>query len=256
MNRKYLIIPEYEQPDKSLELAQQYAAGFEYNDFFLPRIYCDEEEVKNRCNTYCKLPGDRSADTLHGVFLDMAITSRDPQIRSYSRKRTEQSLEIGETLGVRGVVFHSGLIAELQTASYLDSWLYEAEEFWRSMAEKHSELEIYLENSFEKSPEMLVRLKKNMEDVRNFKLCFDYGHACLTPTPVTEWARKMGSYTGHIHLNDHDLRADLHQVPGEGALDFQQCKSLLEQYFAEVPILLELNGIEQQRKALEYMTKL
>ena len=256
MNRKYLIIPEYEQLDKTMELAEQYSLGFEYNDFFHPRIYSNEEEVKNRCNTYLKLPRDRGADTLHGVFLDMAVTSRDPQIRSYSRKKVEQSLEIGERLGVRGVVFHSGLIAELQIASYLDSWLYESEAFWRIMAKNYSGVEIYLENSFEKTPEMLIRLKQNMEDVKNFKLCLDYGHACLTPTPVAEWAKKMGPYVGHIHLNDHDLRADLHQVPGEGALDFQQCKSLMEEYLAKVPILLELNGIEQQRKALEYMTKL
>lgn len=256
MNRKYLIIPEYEQLDKTMELAEQYRLGFEYNDFFNPLIYSDEEEVKKRCNTYMKLPRDRSADTLHGVFLDMVVTSGDPWVRSYSREKVKQSLEIGKRLGVKGVVFHSGLIAELQTASYLDSWLYESEAFWRIMAKDYSGVEIYLENSFEKTPEMLIRLKQNMEDVKNFKLCLDYGHACLTPTSVVEWAKKMGPYVGHIHLNDHDLQADLHQVPGEGAIDFQQCKSLLEEYLAKVPVLLELNGTEQQRKALEYMTNL
>lgn len=256
MNRKFLIIPEYEQLDKTMELAEQYSLGFEYNDFFDPWIYSDAEEVARRCGAYLSLQRDRSFDTLHGVFLDMAVTSRDRKIRSYSREKVEQSLEIGEKLGVRGVVFHSGLIAELQTASYLNSWLYESEAFWRIAAKNYSGMEIYLENSFEKSPEMLVRLKQNMEDVKNFKLCLDYGHACLTQTPVTEWAERMGPHTGHLHLNDHDLKADLHQIPGEGVLDFRLCKSLLERHFAGVPILLELNGIARQRKALEYMTKL
>ena len=36
MNRKYLIIPEYEQLDKTMELAEQYNLGFEYNDFYMP----------------------------------------------------------------------------------------------------------------------------------------------------------------------------------------------------------------------------
>lgn len=256
MNRKFLIIPEYKQLDKTIELAKQYEVGFEYNDFFDPWVYSDRDEVERRCSTYLSLPRDRSLDTLHGVFLDMAVTSRDLKIRSYSRRRVEQSLEIGERLGVRGVVFHSGLIAELQTASYLEGWLYESESFWRSAAKDHPGVEIYLENSFERSPEMLIRLKQNMKDIKNFKLCLDYGHACLTQTPVTEWAEKMGPYTGHIHLNDHDLRADLHQAPGEGALDFGLCKSLLEKHLAGVPILLELNGIERQRRALEYMIKL
>ena len=256
MNRKFLIIPEYEQPDEMMELACQYAAGFEYNDFFDPRIYGKEEEVEKRIRFYLGLPRDRSGDTLHGVFLDMVITSRDPEIRAYSRKKVEQSMEIGARLGVRGVVFHSGLIAELQNASYLDSWLYESEAFWRMLAKKYPGMEIYLENTFEKTPEMLLQLKKNMSDVKNFKLCLDYGHACLTPTPIAEWTEKMSPYTGHIHLNDHDLVADLHQVPGEGAVDFKECKDLLDRYFPDVPVLLELNGVSQQRRALEYMTKL
>lgn len=256
MNRKFLIIPEYKQLDKTIELAEQYNLGFEYNDFFDPWVYSDKDEVEKRCSTYLSLQRDRSLDTLHGVFLDMAVTSRDRHIRSYSRRRVEQSLEIGGRLGVRGVVFHSGLIAELQTASYLNSWLYESESFWRSAAKDYSGMEIYLENSFEKSPEMLLRLKKNMQDVKNFKLCLDYGHACLTQMPAAEWVEKMGPYTGHIHLNDHDLKADLHQVPGEGVLDFGLCKSLLEQHLAGVPILLELNGIAGQRRALEFMIKL
>ena len=128
----------------------------------------------------------------------MAVTSRDPQIRIYSRKKVEQSLEIGERLGVRGVVFHSGLIAELQNASYLDSWLYESESFWRIMAKNYSGVEIYLENSFEKTPEMMIRLKQNMEDVKNFKLCLDclYTHLRADPHSGGGMGKKDGALCG------------------------------------------------------------
>lgn len=251
-----MIIPEFAQLQKTVELAQQYQVGFEYNDFYDPQVYEEEAEIKRRCDIYKQLDRNRSGDTLHGVFLDIAITSRDTAIRSYSRKRTEQSLEIAARLGVRGVVFHTGLIANLQLASYLEAWLYESEIFWRTMAERYPEMDIYLENTFEKAPDILLRLKRNLDSVKNFKLCLDYGHACLTPTPIEIWAEKMGEHVGHIHLNDNDLEADLHQVPGEGKIDFAQCRRLLEQYVPGIPVLLELNGTEKQRRALEYMAML
>lgn len=256
MERKFLIIPEFEQIQQTMELARQYDLGFEYNDFCYPKVYGDETEVQRRCEVYRQLDRDRSGDTLHGVFLDMAVTSQDPVIRQYSRQRVEQSMEIADRLGVRGVVFHTGLIGELQTDSYLKPWLEESEKFWHIMALRYPGIDIYMENTFEKSPDILLKLCERMSDVKNFKLCFDYGHACLTPLPVDSWAGKMGTHAGHIHLNDNDNKADLHQVPGEGKLDFGKCKRLLETYFPGLPVLLELTGIEAQKRALEYMRNL
>lgn len=256
MDRKFLIIPEFEQLQQTMELASKYDLGFEYNDFCYPKVYSDEAEVQRRCERYLQLDRNRSEDTLHGVFLDMAVTSQDSVIRQYSRQRVEQSMKIAEKLGVRGVVFHTGLIGELQTDSYLEPWLKESEIFWHVMAMRYPEIDIYLENTFEKSPDILLRLCERMSDVKNFKLCLDYGHACLTPLPVEDWVQKMGTYTGHIHLNDNDNKADLHQVPGEGNLDFGKCRRLLETYFPKMPVLLELKGIEAQKRALEYMINL
>ena len=118
MERKYLIIPEFERLGQSAELAQAYDAGFEYNDFCNPDVYSDEAEIRKRCDSYKELKRDRSMDTLHGVFLDIVVTSQEPQIAGYSQMRAEQSLAIAEQLGVRGVVFHTGLIAELQVEYY------------------------------------------------------------------------------------------------------------------------------------------
>lgn len=256
MNRKFLIIPEFEQLQKSMELAEQFGAGFEYNDFCEPRVYGDEEELQRRCSVYEQLNRDRSEDTLHGVFLDIAVTSQDDTIRQYSQNRVMQSLQIAKRLGVKGVVFHSGLIAELQLPSYLEAWLCEAEKFWRAMAEQYPGINIYLENTFERTPAMLLRLAEKMEDVSNFKLCLDYGHACLTSLAPEHWAEQMERHIGHIHLNDNDGKVDLHLVPGEGNIDFALCKNVLERFAPNVSILLELKGIDRQKKALEYMHKL
>lgn len=253
MNRKWLIIPEYDHLEESAALAEKYGAAFEYNDFCDPAVYQDSREVEKRIAAYIGLPRDRSSDTMHGVFMDILIASMDYVIRSRSRELVEQSLSIAERLGLKGVVFHTGILAELQIGPYVEPWLAEAEDFWREMSGKYSSLDIYMENTFEKTPDVLIRLKERLSDCPNFKLCLDYGHACLTSVPIEEWVKRTAGYIGHMHLNDNDLKADLHEVPGEGKIDWERCRNLLDTYGVDCPVLLELKGITRQEKALEYM---
>ena len=256
MKQEWLIIPDFNNIQESLNLAKEYSAAFEYNDFFEPRVYSDEEEVKKRIAVYKNCSRDLSRDTLHGVFLDIAIASQDPFFFDYSRKKMEQSMAIAQELGVKGVVFHSGLISGLNQESYLEQWYKIQEEWIRYLLDKYSDLSIFMENTFETGPGSLTALKQRLTDCERFKLCLDYGHACLSHTSTDAWFASVASYIGHIHLNDNDLKTDLHMMPGEGAIDFLQFKQLMEQYGVDVPILLELTGTDRQRKTLEYMSAL
>ena len=256
MNREWLIIPDFNHIQESLALAEEYDASFEYNDFFEPKVYSDEEEVKRRISLYKGCSKNPSRDTLHGVFLDIAITSKDPFICDYSRKKMEQSMAIAQELGVKGVVFHSGLISGLKQDSYIQEWYKVQEEWMRHLLDKYPEQIIFMENTFETEPDSLAELKRRMKGCERFKLCLDYGHACLSGTSPEEWFESIASEIGHIHLNDNDLKADLHMVPGDGAVDCGRFKELLEQYEVNVPILLEITGTEKQRRALEYMCAL
>lgn len=256
MDRKWLVIPEYTNLKESLALAEQYDAGFEYNDFYEPAVYENPEEIKRRISVYKSIQRDRSMDTLHGVFFDIVFAGSDSVIRNRSRELMHQSMQIAEELGIRGVVFHTGLLADLQIESYTGPWLDKAEEFFGEMLRQHPGLHIYVENTFEKNPDVLLRLKQRFAEKDSFQLCLDYGHAMITPAPIEEWVRKMARWIGHMHLNDNDRKVDLHAVPGEGSIDWKQCSALLTQYQVEAPILLELKGTERQRRALEYMTLL
>lgn len=256
MNREWLIIPDFNNIRESLALAEEYDAAFEYNDFFEPDVYSDAEEVKRRISFYRGCGRKLSGDTVHGVFLDMALASRDSVIRDYSRKRMEESMAIAQELGARGVVFHSGLIAGIKQKAYLDNWCEQQEEWIRYVLGKYSALTLFLENTFEENPESLLELKWRLRDTERFSLCLDYAHAALSPTAPEEWVERMAGDIGHIHLNDNDLQADLHMVPGDGKIDFEQFKLLTAKYRVDCPILLEMNGADKQRKALRYMSSL
>ena len=57
-------------------------------------------------------------------------------------------------------------------------------------------------------------------------------------------------------MNDNDLKADLHMVPGEGCIDFNEFKELLSEYKVKSSVLLEISGTEKQKRALEYISNL
>lgn len=255
MKRNWLIIPDFEQREESAKLAGEYNAGFEYNDFFLPKVYEDEAEVKRRIAGYKALARDRSKDTLHGAFLDVVVSSDDTTIAEYSKKRLHQSMEIGRELSVKGVVFHSGLVPGVTSEAYLNNWVKRQEEFYRNLCEEFPEMTVYLENTQESGPDFLLPLIERMSDCKNFNVCLDYAHAVINKTPVEEWVDVLKKYIAHMHINDNDLCADLHQIPGEGKIDWKKY-ALLTDGIKEASVLVELGGAERQRKALEYLTSI
>ena len=82
------VIPEYNRLDESVAVAEKYNAHFEYNDFFLPAVYMNQEEIDKRVDKYLSCGRDTSMDTMHGVFLDMVIHSTDSRIAEYSDRKS------------------------------------------------------------------------------------------------------------------------------------------------------------------------
>ena len=256
MKHRLGIIPDIDRLDDSLKLSWEYNTFFEYNDFFYPAIYQSEGETRRRINIYKSLDRDMSRDTMHGVFFDIAMTSTDEIIRNRSRVLMNNSMEIAANLGVKGVVFHTGINPGLWNRSYLDGWLDTAATWLDKLAKEYSHIDIYIENTFDKEPGVLTSLTDLLSHRKNVKLCLDYGHALLTDTEDEEWVKQMAPYVGHIHLNDHDMKEDLHLAPGKGLIDFERFEDLMEEYEVDAQVLLELNGAQEQLEALKYMTKL
>ncbi len=256
MDNKISVIPEIGEINRYARLAVQYDLSFEYNDFYRPKVYDDPDEISRRIEIYRSLERDRKDDTLHGVFYDIAFTSMDPVIRKRSRELMEQSVSIAGQLGCKGVVFHSGLISGLDTEEYCKSWLRDAQEFLSGLAASNPEIIVFLENTFEKTPDILVDFMESVSDVPNLRICLDYAHACLVTDRTEEWFSTLAKYIGHIHINDNDLRSDLHLSLGDGKIDLVRFKSLLDRYKPDCNILLEVSGYDRTVKSLEKIRSL
>lgn len=253
---KFLIIPHINELDKSLELAEEYGFGFEYNDFFLPDVMDDAALTDELISRYkaCRLP---EYCTMHGAFFDVLIFSSDRKIRQISEERIYTSLDIARKAGARGVVFHTNHNPALTSEVYVRGWLECNEKFWRKVLPQYPDLEVYMENMFDNTPDMLCGLAQRLSDVPNFGVCFDYAHAVIFGSDIDNWVKNVAPYVKHIHINDNDLHNDLHLAAGDGKIDWERFKFHYENYLSSAKsVLIETSSIENQRRSAEFLTKL
>lgn len=249
------IIPDRENIEKSLSVAKKWNAYFEYNDFFLPDVLDNQEIVQQRIDFYKSLDRDRTFDTMHGAFLDVTIHSSDSLIREISIKRIRQSMDIASELGIRGVVFHTNIIPNFTQDYYYNQWLKENENFWSILLKEYPNLNVFIENMFDQTPDAIVALAEHMKDNLRFGLCYDYAHACVFGGDVDNWTARIAPYVKHMHINDNDLKKDLHQTIGEGKIDWKHFSDLMMKYHIESSVLIEIHSFEKQESSLEYMKK-
>lgn len=252
MSRAY-IIPDRAEIQRSVQLAEEYGCAFEYNDFFAPQILENPGKQEEIIEFYAKYRSDFSKDTMHGAFLDVTIHSSDPLIRDASILRVRQSMEIAKRMGLRGVVFHTGRLAGFRSESYLKNWHKTNLRFFSELAEAYPEQHIYMENMFDEAPDVLAELAEEMKGIENFGVCLDYAHAALTNCLEREWIQALAPYILHMHINDNNLKDDLHQPVGEGQIDWQAYDKLIREYQIKATALVEVRGCCGQEKSLQYM---
>lgn len=245
-------IPDYREIDMWAEAAEKNKLCFEYNEFFNPQVLENQTLIDNIISRYQSLGRDMSQDTLHGAFFDIVINSMDTRIREASKYRIEQSVEIAEKMGLRGVVFHTNYITGFRSKSYRESWVMENVEFWKNICEVHPKMNIYLENMFDESPELLKKVAELLVDVPNFGVCLDIAHARLSEKSVDEFVTELSSYVRHIHINDNDGFSDLHQAVGDGVINWNVLKNdmLLKN---DPSILIEVSSYENLEKSIRYL---
>lgn len=247
--RRVLIIPDIHNIEESLKLVEKYGLGFEYNDFFDPDILDDEERMNSiieRYKTY-KLPG---YCTLHGAFYDVIPFSKDKKIREISLLRIRQSIDVARKLGASTVIFHTNFNPFLNTIGYMNFWIEENTKLWSNILEENKDINIYLENMFDASPDILKGLSKALCKYDNYGVCLDYGHISISKVSPKEWINSLGEYVKHIHINDNDLISDLHLSWGEGKIDREIFYDSFNEYMSEATVLVENSSIENQVKSL------
>lgn len=250
--KKLLIIPDKDNLTASLSIAKEYNLGFEYNDFFDSDILDDERTLSEIIKEYrsYSLP---EYTTVHGAFIDIAPFSSDKRIKEISLLRINQSVEAARKIGAKAVVFHLNYNPFLNSPAYVECFTEQNIEIWRNILKSNSDVNIYLENMFEKGPDILKQISQHLSEFENFGVCLDWAHASLSDVEPQKWAETLARYIKHIHINDNDLISDLHLSLGDGKIDrfaFYEC---YKKYMNNATVLIETNSIENQKKSLEQL---
>lgn len=247
------IIPDLKQIRETELFAKEQGLCYEYNDFIMPSVLDDEEEIQKRIAAYQNLQRDFSKDTMHGAFFDVTVFSYDEKIREVSMLRMRRSMDIAKQMGLRGVVFHGNYFPFLRGNRYDTNWLEQTEKAVRTLAKEYPEIEIYMENMFDDTPEMLCRLAESLRDVPTFGICLDYSHALILSRQGEPWFQRLGAYVRHIHVNDHCFEGDVHLVPGEGKTDWEEFFRLRQQYAPDASIHCEVTGLEKAKQGIVFL---
>ncbi|MBQ2830285.1 MAG: TIM barrel protein [Oscillospiraceae bacterium] len=247
--KQLLMIPDLRELATSVQLAKRWSLGFEFNDFFSPAVLDNGAAREDILRAYSavQLPSLR---TMHGAFFDVIPCSLDHGIREVSALRIDQSIAAARAIAAGAVVFHTNYNPQLNTPAYIDLWLRENAAFWSGVLQRNPDISIYLENMFDTSPTLLEQLSQELSRCPNYGVCLDYAHASLSPTPCAVWAERLGRFVRHIHLNDNDLKSDLHLAWGDGKIDRSEFYRCYERYLQGASVLLEVSTLARAERSL------
>lgn len=250
-----LIVSKAEKLEEYLQIAKEYHVSFEINDFFNAKLLDDEKEIENVITMYKKF-GIPKNSTMHGAFFDLAINSSDAKIREISEFRMAQSMEIASRLGVKGVIFHTNYNPDIPGEMYKQQLIDTLVSYLAKLLKQYPNIDIYMENMFDKTPEVLEKISKQLQKYPNYGVCLDWAHVNVYGGLHDEWGKSLYPYVKHIHINDNDHTTDVHLPLGKGKIDWDEFMEYYYKYFKDSSVLIETNDPQYQRESLEYLKDL
>jgi len=252
---RLLIVSLAEGLSEYERIACDYGVGYEINDFYNPELLEDEERVSVRIEEY-KTRGIPRNSTMHGAFYDTILFSFELEMRELAKKRMRQSMEIARKLKLNGVVFHTNYMPALEGEMYDKRVVEYTVSYLKELLMDFPEVNIYLENMFDDSPNILVLIAKELKDFNNFGICLDYAHANVFAKDYLEFVKELAPYVKHLHINDNNLEKDQHLAVGDGKIDWEVFADFYRDYFSECTVLIETTKPENQIKSLEFLKHL
>ena len=254
--KKLLIIPHLKNIDECLQLAKEHDLGFEFNDFYHPEMLDNFDKLTRTAKKY-KTHGLPDYCTSHGDFFDVLPFSEDKYVREIAEMRVRQSINAARLLNVKAVIFHTNYNPFFTgMESYSNFWAEKNISFWSKFLESNPDINIYIENMCDFTPDLLVRLADELcPKYRNFGICFDYAHAMIYGNDINNWVKSVAPYTKHMHINDNDLKNDLHLAVGDGQINWEIFKAHLSE-FPDISVLIETADIENQRRSIDFLNRL
>jgi len=193
--------------------------------------------------------------TLHAPYMDLSPGSPDPAIRTLTRHRFQQVVELIPIFEPRAVVCHTGYDYR-RYWSLKDAWIDYSVELWLWLAEAISKkgAKLMLENVYEQEPHQFLEVYGKLKG-KDIGFCLDTGHqAVFSLVELPEWLKTLGEHIDQLHLHDNLGTQDDHLALGKGKVDFKMLFNYLKHIKREPPIItIEPHREEDLWPSLEYL---
>ncbi len=164
---------------------------------------------------------------IDGPYIDLNPGSPEKAVRELTSIKVDQGIEFSRACGALEVIFLSTFLPMINLSVYELGWLTESAKFWKEKTEKYPDIRISICNTFEYTPDILLRLVKNV-GAENFGLACDIGHVLVFGrTSVQNWLSRVYSQVNTIYLHSNDGTGDQH-------LNFQQGFLLNQLSYSEI----------------------
>ncbi len=242
---------------ESIELAKRINTGIEISRMpFYKRKETTTQEVINTLKQ--DIEGFNKRISVHALFSDVNIGSKDPVIREISQIRFKQSLEVAKNIGADTVLFHTGNKGTLHydsQKSFKKKFIAFFKEFIKDF--ENAGITAVIENVFETTPDYCLELYEGISSP-NLKLALDTGHVNLyaPKTNVSDWIKAYGTKLYHMHIHNNFQQNDDHSNLANGTLNFEEIFNTLMQEAITPTLVLEMFTEEDIIKSLDLMFKL
>jgi sugar phosphate isomerase/epimerase len=118
MSKIYVQPPDHHSLPEFLDFAEESGHNLEIATFAYASVL--DNDWERILKEYERQLSDfRGTVSLHGVFQDICVHSRDSKIAEASKERILRNLEIATFLGAKYVVFHGGFNPLIRVESYV-----------------------------------------------------------------------------------------------------------------------------------------
>ncbi len=207
----------------------------------------DPEKIKKKAERY------NIFLTFHLPMIDINLASLNDLIYESSIESTTKALEYARRCGVRLVVAHPGLVPVRHFLVILlaKRRLKKALEKILNLTQKY-EMELTLENTALDKRDLFLKISHFKKFLASFdgkiKVCFDFGHANVSPEGLSKTWDELKPLISHIHIHDNRGKEDEHLPLGEGNIDFSKYWEELKNFNGS--IVLEINDSYKRLKGL------
>jgi len=202
--------------DDAAELARKHGLGIEIAEY-CTALNMDTGFSRSDARVRNEMRGVERF-IFHAPFNELCPAAIDPLIVEIAKKRYAQAYGLMRGYGINKLIVHSGFVPMI----YFEDWFIEKSvDFWREfLADKPDGFRLYLENVLESAPRVLADIAAAINDER-FQLCLDIGHSAILESdiPITDWAKQMLPFLGHVHLHNNCGKRDTHNALGDGIID-------------------------------------